>query len=195
MRSNNITILVRGDTMHKTLKKLYRDHAHFYKLMDILEEQLDNLKFGHPEALDFLKELVRYSHDYSDGIHHPIEDQLYEMMLARTDSGRKVMEELLVQHLQIIKMNIDLRKELEKGAQASLDELKARGKEYVQRQREHMQFEEKEAFTVIRELFGEEDFKIASGAIPDVEDPLDNALMREEYPTLFSYFDQQSGAS
>ena len=98
--------------MHKTLKKLYRDHAHFNRLMDILERRLEDLdQTGEPVSA-LLTDLVAYVGDYVDTFHHPIEDQLYQIMLARTDNGREQLEKLLGDHLVITNMTRELRKTL-----------------------------------------------------------------------------------
>ena len=77
-----------GGTMHTTLKRLYRDHAHFNRLMNMLESELEGLgRTGEPVSA-LLTELVAYVGDYVDAFHHPIEDQLYQNMLARSDTGR-----------------------------------------------------------------------------------------------------------
>lgn len=176
--------------MHRTLKKLYRDHAHFNQLMDILEQQLIALTGGSQTASNLLQELVRYSHDYADGIHHPIEDQLYEVMLARTDDGREIMEELLVQHLQITNMTLKLKQVTAEPLAGATDNIEQLGLEYVQFQRQHMQFEEKEAFPLLRASLGDQDFDDAAGAIPAEEDPLENSDFRKQYPALFTYLER-----
>lgn len=173
--------------MHKTLKKLYRDHAHFNKLLKILDQQLDALQVGSPLAPDLLKELVRYSHEYSDGIHHPVEDQLYTMLLARSDAGSDVMEQLLVQHLQITNMTMGLRRVMEQDSGVFMEEIIRLGKEYAQLQREHMELEEKEAFTLLRQSLADKDFDVAAGAIPTDQDPLEDTNMHERYPALFAH--------
>jgi len=178
--------------MHKTLKKLYRDHAHFYQLMDILEQQLKALKSDPETAFGLLRELVHYNHDYADNIHHPIEDQLYETMLGRSDEGREIMEKLLVQHLQIINMTLRLRKETEKRLSQATDEINQLGQEYTQLQREHMQLEEDQAFPLLRNALGDKDFDNALGAIPAEEDPLENAKLPEQYPVLFAYLERRT---
>ena len=175
--------------MHRTLKKLYRDHAHFNQLIDVMEQQLDELKEGSGTAQNLLREVVLYSHDYSDSIHHPIEDQLYEMMLARTDNGREVMEKLLVHHLQIINMTLALRKAVEASAADKMEEV---GRDYVKYQREHMQFEEKEAFPLLRDNLGDVDFDNAAGAIPAEQDPMEDKNAREKYPALFAYLEKSA---
>lgn len=175
--------------MHRTLKKLYRDHAHFNQLMNILEQQLGTLENASQAVPDLLQELVRYSRDYADDIHHPIEDQLYEIMLARTDDGHDIMEELLIQHLQIIKMTRELRQAMEQPLSSSAGRIGQLAQEYTHFQRQHMELEEKEAFPLLRASLGDQDFDNAASAIPPEEDPLENRDFQEQYPTLFAYLE------
>ena len=176
--------------MHNTLKKLYRDHAHVNRLMDILESELDGLdRVGEPASAR-LGELVAYLGEYVDAFHHPIEDQLYQLMLARSDSGREQMDRLLGDHLVITNMTRELRKAL-----ADLDnnreQAKAIARELLEEQRAHMVFEEKSAFPLLREELGDGDFDNAVRAIPAIEDPLLDAGMQERYPALFEYLQQE----
>ena len=179
--------------MHRTLKKLYRDHAHFNRLMDILERQLEGLDRTGEPASALLTDLIAYVGDYVDTFHHPIEDQLYQIMLARTDNGREHMEKLLGDHLVITNMTRELRKTL-----AALKENRGRywnlalamGRDLIKQQRDHMLFEENDAFPLLGEELTPEDFDNAARAIPAEEDPLLDANMQGRYPVLFEYLQQ-----
>ncbi|MEN8165808.1 MAG: hemerythrin domain-containing protein, partial [Acidobacteriota bacterium] len=91
------------------MKKLYRDHAHFSRLMDILEGELNGMEAAGGTVSPLLTELVSYISDYVDAFHHPVEDQLYQIMLARTDHGMEEMDRLLGDHLVITNMTRELR--------------------------------------------------------------------------------------
>ena len=179
--------------MDRTLKKLYRDHAHLLRLTDLLQLQLDELAQTDRPAFDLLIELVSYIRDYADTIHHPIEDHLYQVMLGRTDKGREHMERLLGDHLVITNMTREFRQALEalrENRGISRDEVEKIGREYLEQQREHMQFEESTAFPLLREELGPEDFDYAKGALPADEDPLLDPNMEARYPGLFQYMGQ-----
>lgn len=179
--------------MHKVMKKLYRDHGHFVQLMDLLDNQLAHFNEGN-EPTNLLRDVMHYVHDYADSIHHPIEDQLYQMQLAQSDEGREVMEKLLVQHQVIIAMTRDLQKAvdaLKPGSGAGREAVAKAGRDFVEQQRSHMQFEENDAFPLLRQSLSDEDFGNAEGALPAEDDPLLDNNMRGRYPTLFAYLDQQ----
>jgi hemerythrin-like domain-containing protein len=179
--------------MHRTLKKLYRDHAHFNRLMDVLERQLEELDAAGRSVSPLLKDLIAYVGDYVDTFHHPIEDQLYQMMLARTDNGREQMDRLLGDHLVITNMTRKLRNALaaidENGGHRR-NEAQAMGRELVKQQRDHMLMEEKDAFPLLREELTPEDFDHAARAIPALEDPMLDAEQQERYPALFEHLRQ-----
>ncbi len=168
--------------MHETLQKLYRDHANFFKLMDLLESELNAMESDGKETGPLLLELVNYTRNYSDAIHHPIEDHLYQLILSRTDAGREEMEQLLGHHQVIMQMTRELRQALEGDAAAA--EVINAGRDFLDHQRSHMKFEEEKAFPLLRDTLEAADFEYASGALPADEDPLDTPLTREEYPRL-----------
>ena len=174
--------------MHRTLEKLYLDHAHFHGLIDILEGEIDHNAGGAFFDTTLLLELVDYFRFYADTVHHPIEDQLYELMLAHSDSGRKTMEQLLGQHLVITTLSRELSSALE-GTREGSPEAAARvattGREFIRQQRDHMRYEEYSAFPLLETELDEEAFNIAAGAIPAEEDPLLDSQMQRRYPTLF----------
>lgn len=180
--------------MHRTLKKLYRDHAHFNQLMDILDQHLENLDHTGSSSSTLLQELIAYVADYVDTIHHPIEDQLYEFTLARTDNGREHMERLLGDHQIIMNMTREFSKALaavDENENDSWKEVLATGRDLVKQQRDHMQFEEQTAFPILRKELGSEDFDNAAMALPADEDPLLDTNMQGRYPELFKYMQQE----
>ena len=179
-----------GDTMHRTLKKLYRDHAHFNRLMDMLETELEGLgRTGEPVS-PLLTELVAYVGDYVDAFHHPIEDQLYQMMLARSDSGQEQMDHLLGDHLVITNITRELRKAL--ADPSKREEAHSIGMDLVGQQRAHIVFEETSAFPLLRDELNQEDFDNAARAIPAIEDPLMDVNMQERYPALFAHLQKET---
>ena len=170
--------------MHETLKKLYRDHENFFKLMDLLEAEIQKMERlgGNPSAE--MKELVSYTRNYSDSIHHPIEDHLYQLVLTRTDDGKDVMERLLGHHQILMQMTRELDQALASEAPAA--ELLKAARDYLAQQRDHMQYEEDYAFPLLKGNLGDNDFNYASGALPADQDPLLDPLMQQEYPKLFA---------
>ncbi|QYZ66146.1 MAG: hypothetical protein HPY30_09175 [Gammaproteobacteria bacterium (ex Lamellibrachia satsuma)] len=176
--------------MHETLLKLYRDHVHFFKLMDIFEAELDRLKQGGMTSVDLITEVANYMRDYSDTIHHPIEDHLYQINLARTDDGREALEQLLVHHQAIMNMTREFRlaiEQLGKPDGLSIEEVEKLGRDYLDHQRSHMTFEEEKAFPLLAEQLGSDDFDYASGALPADQDPLLAPGLQERYPALHSH--------
>lgn len=168
--------------MHETLKKLYRDHGSFFKLMDLLERELNAMESEGKESARLLLELVNYTRNYSDAIHHPVEDHLYQLILTRTEEGRSDMEQLLGHHQVIMQMTRELRQALEAGAPTA--ELVKAGRGFMEHQRSHMKFEEEKAFPLLTANLQAADFEYASGALPADEDPLLDPLLRDEYPLL-----------
>ncbi|RDH89768.1 MAG: hypothetical protein DIZ77_12185 [endosymbiont of Seepiophila jonesi] len=176
--------------MHETMSRLYRDHVHFNKLMGILEGQLEQMKVTDQPPSVLLKELIEYTREYADGIHHPIEDHLYQIVLARTDEGRESMEQLLGHHQIIMDMTRKFRNALDSGS-PSRETIEKMGRDYLEHQRSHMQFEEEKAFPLLQETLGGDDFKYATGAVPADQDPLLDPNMQEKYPALFDYMKKQ----
>ncbi len=181
--------------MHNVLKKLYRDHATIAQLMFILERQLDGLKAIDRPDTNLLKDLIDFVSDYSDRIHHPIEDLLFQTLHARTDQGRKETEELLVQHLTIADMTRKFHNALQDidkdTAISSLGEVEKKGREYIDIHRDHMQIEERHAFPLLNLALDSEDFDNASGALPTDEALLEDASMQERFPALAEYLKRE----
>lgn len=180
--------------MHRVLKKLYRDHSNLSKMMDIFDQQLNKFKQPDQPAFDLLTDLIDYVSNYVDSIHHPIEDQLYQTVLAKTDNGRETMEKLLGDHQVIMNMTRQFRKALvalQQGSNISKSEVEKMGWDYAKQQRAHQQFEERDAYPLLREVLSNADFDIAGGAIPADEDPLVDKNMQHSYPVLFAYLAQK----
>ncbi len=176
--------------MHKVLKKLYLDHAHFSKLMGVLESQLGQFKGGGSPDLAMITDLVDYVGNYVDSIHHPIEDQLYQALLARSDQGRDDMEGLLTQHQIIVNMTREFQQALKSPSRNDAEKV---GREFVEMQRSHLRFEEDKAFPLLEQELGSGDFDNAAAALPAVEDPLLDVEMQQRYPALFDYLERERG--
>lgn len=163
--------------------------------MTALEKQLAGFTQVDQPAFDLLFDLIDYVGNYVDEIHHPIEDQLYQTVLARTDKGRETMERLLGDHQVIIDTTRRFRKALEalkQGSGISRSEVEKQGLEFAKQQRIHQQFEEQEAFPLLRDELNTADFEIAAGALPADEDPLTDSNMKSRYPVLFEYLAREN---
>lgn len=181
--------------MHKVMKKLYRDHAHFVQLLDIFEGELNKYNDGGDLAADLVTDVIDYIDHYADTIHHPIEDQLYQTQLARSDNGREVLEKLLVQHQVIMTLTKEFKLAFAANAQGtavSPDEVVQKGRDYIEQQRNHQKFEESDAFPLLNRELSDEDFDNAAGALPDEEDPLLSAHLKENYPALAEHLASQA---
>ena len=181
--------------MHKVLKKLYLDHAHFTQLMDIFEGELDKYNSGGELTVGLITDLIDYVDDYMDNIHHPIEDQLYQIQLARSDNGREALEKLLVQHQVITTLTKEFKLAFAGNAQdsgVSPDEVNQKGRDYIEQQRGHLKFEERDALPLLREELSDQDFDQAASALPDEEDPLMDSRLKERYPILAERLAQAS---
>lgn len=180
--------------MHRTLKKLYRDHAHINRLMNALELQLNKIKNTDQPSFPLIAEIISYLGDYADTFHHPVEDQLYQILLAHSDQGRESMEKLLGEHMITMNLTREFKRALEalsKSSVISRDRVEKIGREYVEHQRSHMEFEEGEAFPFLRKELSDAAFDEAAGAIPAIEDPLLDPNMKSHYPLLLEYLAQE----
>ncbi len=172
------------------LQRLHDDHRHLAVVLDALETLADD-GAPPPARFDLLRAALAYVADYPDAVHHPLEDRLFDHLLAAdlsvaerddvTDNARR--------HGDLIAATQALRSDLQTLRDPGDEEwepLRLRLRDFIGAQREHMRFEERRVFPLAER-------KLSARALREIatedgrgQDPLfDDRL--ERFAALYDY--------
>ncbi len=79
------------------LESIRREHGYMYRILGLLENDLEELKSEKPINYSLVKEIVDYLSVFADENHHPKEDLLYQYYLENFGFTEQV-NKLLVDH-------------------------------------------------------------------------------------------------
>lgn len=172
------------------------EHRYMSMLVDTLDEHLDNMK--EPGAGDYflMQDIVRYMHDYSDKVHHPTEDMMFDKLARRNPVREKDVARLRREHGFLDKNTSNLMKLLAVAADRQTakdtDAVREAASTYIQRLRQHMQFEEQELFPSATRCLASKDWHDIEARLQAAQDPLFGESVQGDYRVLFEYFTDRS---
>jgi len=149
--------------MAETLEKLKKDHKEFERVIAYLERDMDSCLRGVGIDLEVLKEFVDYCSTHADRFHHPLEDQLFTLLVAAHPQAKKSIEALEREHLEMRWATRDLQQMLHA---INSDEYVRRDRflevlgEYLGLFYQHMKTEELEIFPLARKHLSEADWTV-----------------------------------
>lgn len=170
--------------MAKTLEQLHTDHINTSKLLNILDQQFDLLAVGRTADFALMIDIMTYMTQYPDLYHHPKEDLIFERWLKHDAGVRPLVEEIGVEHRSIIRSSIHVL-ELLRGVMVDVlqrrEEIIAAGRDYISRQRRHMDKEEGEVFPQLMRVLRSEDWEWIDERMATQEDPLFGRVVSKQF--------------
>jgi hemerythrin-like domain-containing protein len=87
--------------MENEIFKLRKEHVNFKKLLSLFDAQLDFLYRGKSPDYQLMEDILYYMTQYTDLIHHPIEEVIFSLLAARDTSVVENVAALTKQHQMI----------------------------------------------------------------------------------------------
>ena len=174
--------------MESVLEKLHNDHIGFDKLLNFLEVQLRLLEDFEISDLSTILDAVRYMKEYSDYVHHPLEDTIYKYFLEHYELEHEYIHELLREHDDMPVLTDRLFEALQNalaGFPQNREELCTILGEYISIQRKHIDREESHVYPMMNFKLTEKDWQEIDNIIARVDDPLFGDKIHESYQRLF----------
>lgn len=151
------------------------EHIKFARLLDVLEEQVIAFRDGGDPDFGRMRDVVSYLRGYPDRYHHPLEDAVFERLVAREPELRLPINRLLQEHRAIAVAGEELLVRLNEmigGAPAALAGVEAAAAVYLAYYQHHLATEEREILPRAARLLTPEDWEIVACAISPGADPL-----------------------
>jgi hemerythrin-like domain-containing protein len=174
--------------MHPVVHRLHRDHEHLDEVLDLLERHVDAFHDGDPIDFELIAMVLEYLADYADRVHHRIEDQLFAPLQDRDDDIGPLARQVMQQHPHLSSRTRQLQSTIEgvvHDAVVTREELEQQARAFIGLQREHLRLEENRLLPRLEVMVGGAALDAAAAALPDQEDPVFGAHLRERFLSLF----------
>lgn len=175
--------------MTDLLDRLAHEHRRLARLLDLLEGLLDQFHDGVEPDYELMCELLEYMIDYSDQVHHPSEDLIFERVLALPDHGHEVLRRAIKEHETLGQVNRRFKESLEGIVHEEVlprDEVERQGRELVAMLRDHMRREDQEAFPIAREALSAADWQELAQGAPNAADPVFGQPDPERFRAIYA---------
>ena len=160
----------------KTLmQELRDDHRNMSIVLDLLDEVVQATTAGEDPDFELIDEIMRYMTVYPDAVHHPKEDIVYRQLRVERPDLAEGLDDVPADHLAIAELGTALRDDVEAinmgGAvrrQKLIDDMSG----YVDRLRQHMNWEESDLFKRIDQMLEENKPEVDVSQYDHSKDPV-----------------------
>ena len=170
------------------IQTLLDDHAHMLLALDVLEQQYTRIVGGKSPDIDLMLNVVVYLQEYSEQVHHPMEDAIFSVLLKRDASSGKQLRELIRDHTSLEKITRRLRETLDNlkdDKRAKIDLLDDIIPTLLARLKQHLQYEEDTIFPMVDRVMTRLDWENIRSKTPGIDDPVFGKQPNNDYKPLY----------
>lgn len=174
--------------MTNLVEQLHEDHKNVSRILDLIEREVGRARDEEMPDLDLLEDAMRYMINYTDLVHHPKEDSMFAKLVQKEPVVADEVEVLRQEHETLGRLGsefIDIIKAAEYGDFVLREDMIARGSEYVETLRSHMDAEEVGLMKRARASLTGEDLEEIDAAYASARDPLMEESLKVEYAALY----------
>ena len=173
--------------MARTIEELEIDHRNMRQLLAIIEEEMGAYRRGAVPDFDLLDLIVDYILNYPEISHHPREDAIYAVLTRRDPVGAAAIGNLLEEHRALSTLTQRFAAavaNVERDVETPKEWLEALVREYLARNRTHMQAEEQHFFPRAIAALSDADWAEIDGKLHRLLDPLFGGKVTQDYLRL-----------
>ena len=179
--------------LNQVLDELREDHRNLTLLLNLLEAECESASVDESPDFELLHDIMQYMTVYSDAVHHPKEDLVYDLLRQRGAEYAQGLEGVEPDHREIAELGAALRSDIDaiiSGAAVTREHLVSDLRDYSDRLRKHMAWEEEDLFERADSLAAEfEEATIDVSVFPD-DDPLFGATRKTSFLNLLNHLQQ-----
>jgi hemerythrin-like domain-containing protein len=176
------------DEAPRIIQQLIRDHRNMARLLDVLQEELEQYRHTKQVDSEVLSRLIDYILNFPDLRHHPREDLIFRHLKQKNPSNLQQMENILTEHRELAALTRRLSaavRNLWQDVEMPRSAFEALIKRYIETHRQHMREEEELYFPEALASLRPSDWaKIETEAAPPGTDPLFGGRTDAEYQAL-----------
>ena len=175
--------------MRKTVtQRLIQDHHNIERVLMLMRMQLDFLREADGKGLALLTNAANYLIHYPGLLHHPLEELMFERVVANEASTQGVLAQLRREHAALAADACDLVARIglqQMGGGDGREALRSAGCEYVLSYDRHMRYEEREVFPLAGDFLSAQQWDEIGAKLVYNHDPLFSPESLALYDNLF----------
>jgi len=177
------------------LGQIHKEHKNIIRLLNVLESKLTLIRAEQSVRYKLIHDIIDYMQEYADKYHHPKEDHIYDYYLKYCDVSSEIENRLHQDHSRLKEETADLQAIVDMilmDAVVPLDQFAIKLEDYINSQRDHLNFEEGELLPQIVKALSEDDWKQIElkWKQTDSEDPLFGLNVAKKYQDLAKRINQ-----
>ncbi len=178
------------------IETLCNEHRYIHLLLKTMSERLRDDGLNSASDFYLILDIARYLHEYTDVVHHPTEDILFERLVKRDPSSKPDLERLKQEHKKLEASTAEIRDLVRTAAKVRTRPASAAAhraiERYAHKLEKHMRIEEELLFPRLIECLANSDWEFARTRMVDVDDPLFGGAVDRKYQPLFEFFSSRS---
>jgi hemerythrin-like domain-containing protein len=168
------------------------EHRYLNLLLETLEEQLNATDLTAAGDFFLIQDIVHYMHEYTDAVHHPTEDLMFDKLVQRNPDKARDVAHLRKDHNAMHRETARIRKLLDTAAKRktpkAAEAVRTATDKYIGKLRQHIQFEETELFPAAIQCLANRDWHAIDVSLEAKQDPLFGPTVQRDYRVLYEYF-------
>ena len=186
---------LRESPQRRVMARLEKDHVRIARVLENLERVLVT-DDDSDTNWEIVADIISYLQEYPDTVHHPVEDQLFDLVLDKglTPAERELVHTNLAQHAQIISATAQLARDIQQilnDIVVPLPQLQAHFQDYLELQRAHMRNEVHHLFPLAERQLEAEDWQDIAQQITAHADPLFEQGL-DKFAALYQFITRDS---
>ncbi len=177
------------------LEQLKTDHENVARLLDILDDQIERVRNAENADYDLMRDIMHYMTTYPDSFHHPMEDAMIEKLVERQPRNREMALGIVKEHNDLARKSksfLDMLLKVVDGEIVLRKDIVARGVDYIQFLRSHMQREDQKLFPRAEAVLSESDWKEISDTIEHRRDPVFGEIADAQFRSIYKFITLQT---
>jgi len=171
------------------MQELRDDHRNMAIVLDVLADMIKDAAAGDNPDFEMVDEIMRYMTVYPDAVHHPKEDIVYRQLRRDRPDLAEGLDDVPADHLAIAELGTALRDDVEAiiaGGAVRREKLIEDMSGYVERLRNHMNWEERDLFKRIDTMLDSDDRQVDISQYEHVKDPVFELAIESGFQRLMS---------
>lgn len=172
------------------IERLRQDHRNMARILGLIEIQLGRLHATEPIDFEMLTQAVRYMMEFTDVIHHPAEDVLFEKLRIQDRSLDSIITTLEQEH-ELLRHNSQTLYDTVRGAALGhgmmREELERSGRDYIATQYAHMRTEETEILPRVHDALPVAELIDVEYLLASCNDPVFGDTIERDYRKFYDY--------
>lgn len=176
--------------MHPTQSQLFADHHNFLRLLRCLEVEISCYEQSQPGSahLSVILDIFDYVQFYPEQYHHPLEDALFDLLIARELENADQLQAMKAEHKALDALTRKASRLFNSVANDSVvpvNELVSVTREFLNRQIDHITRENRCVYPLLSANISETEWNEITASVAQRKDPLFSKAIIDEYRDLY----------